>query len=125
MNTKIHFLILQNSFFATKLFTPETSYTHIVFSLLLGLPLASISQESEGRITDPLTLSGEVGTQIVSSWNNVDKFYNTPFSATAYANMTLNLYGISIPMSLNFVNTNDKPFAFSKPNFMISFRAHP
>ncbi len=94
----------------------------LCFSLLLGLPLASISQESEGRITDPLTLSGEVGTQIVSSWNSVNKFYNTPFSATAYANMTLNLYGISIPMSLNFVNTNDKPFAFSKPNFMMSFR---
>ena len=94
----------------------------LCFSLLLGLPLASMAQESEGRITDPLTLSGEVGTQIVSSWNNVNKFYNTPFSATAYANMTLNLYGISIPMSLNFINTNAKQFAFSKPNFTMSFR---
>jgi hypothetical protein len=36
--------------------------------------------------------------------------------------MTLNLYGISIPMSLNFINTNAKQFAFSKPNFMMSFR---
>ena len=94
----------------------------LCFSLLLGLPLTSISQESEGRITDPLTLSGEVGTQIVSSWNSVDKFYNTPFSATAYANMTLNLYGISIPMSFNFINNNFKQFSFSKPEFMMSFR---
>lgn len=101
-------------------------YTRILYflclSLFLSLPLASMAQESEGRIIDPLTLSGEVGTQVVSSWNSVDKFYNTPFSATAYANMTMNVYGISIPMSLNFINTNAKQFAFSKPNFTMSFR---
>lgn len=101
---------------------------HILFlnllclSLLFGLPLSSRAQESEGKITDPLTLSGTVGTQITSSWTNSEQYYNTPFSATAYADMTFNLYGISIPMTLNFVNTSANQFSFSKPEFTISLR---
>lgn len=94
----------------------------LCLSLLFGLPLTSRAQSSDGQIVDPLTLSGTVGTQITSSWNNGDQTYNTPFSALAYANMTFNLYGISIPMSLNFVNTSADQFAFNKPEFMINFR---
>ena len=73
-------------------------------------------------VVDPLTVSGSVGTQITSSWNNADLHYNSPFSAIAYANMTVNAYGISIPMSINFVNVNSKQFSFSDPSFMINFR---
>ena len=91
-------------------------------SLLFGLPLTSRAQNSEGQITDPLTISGEVGTEITSSWNNTDTYYNTPFSATAYADMTFNLYGISIPLSLHFVNTSANQFAFSKPDFKMNLR---
>ena len=94
----------------------------LCLSLLFGLPLTSRAQTSEGQIQDPLTISGKVGTQITTSWNNSDTYYNTPFSATAYADMTLNLYGISIPMSLQFVNTNAKQFAFSKPEFTMNLR---
>ena len=43
------------------------------FSLLLGLPLTSMAQNEEPQtIVDPLTVSGTVGTQITSSWNNAD-----------------------------------------------------
>ena len=94
----------------------------LCFSLLFGLPLASMAQSSEGQTRDPLTVSGTVGTQITSSWNNSEVHYNTPFSTTAYADMTFNVYGISIPMTLNLVNTNAKQFAFSKPDFSINFR---
>ena len=73
-------------------------------------------------VVDPLTVSGSVGTQITSSWNNADLHYNSPFSAIAYANMTVNAYGISIPMSINFVNVNSKQFSFTDPSFMINFR---
>lgn len=91
--------------------------------LLSGLPLTSVAQDSEqNTIADPLTVSGTVGTQLTSSWNNADLHYNSPFSAIAYANMTFNVYGISIPMSVNFINVSDKQFAFSDPNFMINFR---
>ncbi len=95
----------------------------ICFSLVFGLSLTATAQESEQQtIMDPLTLSGSVGTQITSSWNNADLHYNSPFSAIGYANMTFNLYGISIPMSINFINVNSKQFNFSEPSFTINFR---
>lgn len=95
----------------------------LCFSLLLGLPLTSMAQESERHtIVDPLTVSGTVGTQITSSWNNADLHYNSPFSAVAYADMTFNLYGISIPMSLNLINVSAEQFSFSNPTFTLNFR---
>ena len=97
--------------------------TFLCFLMLFGLPLTSMAQDSEMQtVVDPLTVSGSVGTQITSSWNNADLHYNSPFSAIAYANMTVNAYGISIPMSINFVNVNSKQFSFSDPSFMINFR---
>ena len=64
----------------------------LCFLLMFGLPLTSVAQDSERHtIVDPLTVSGTVGTQLTSSWNNVDLHYNTPFSTTAYANMIFNV----------------------------------
>ena len=94
----------------------------LCFSLLLGLPLTSMAQNSEGQVVDPLTVSGTVGTQVTSSWNNADLHYNSPFSTVAYANMTFNVYGISVPMSVNLINTSAEQFSFSDPVFMINFR---
>lgn len=95
----------------------------LCFSLLFGLPVTSMAQNSERQtIVDPLTVSGTVGTRITSSWNNADLHYSAPFSATAYADMTFNLYGISIPMSVSFVNTSAQQFNFSKPVFTMNFR---
>lgn len=95
----------------------------LCFALLLGLPLTSMAQDSEVKtLIDPLTVSGTVGTQITSSWNNADLHYNSPFSTIAYANMVFNVYGISVPMSVNLINVSAEPFRFSKPNFTINFR---
>jgi hypothetical protein len=94
----------------------------LCFSLLFGLPSITKAQDSERHtIVDPLTASGTVGTEINTSWNNTDQYYNTPFAATAYANMTVNLYGISIPMYFNFINSNADQFSFSKPTLTMSF----
>jgi hypothetical protein len=93
----------------------------LCFSLLFGLPLASRAQDSQ-TIADPLTVSGTVGTQITSSWNNADLHYNSPFSTSTYANMTFNVYGISIPMSMNLINVSAEQFTFPKPTFTINFR---
>ena len=94
----------------------------LCFSLLFALPLASRAQDSDSKtIVDPLTVSGSVGTQLTSSWNNADLHYNSPFSTTAYANMTFNIYGISVPMSLNLINVSAEQFTFPKPDFTINF----
>ena len=89
---------------------------------LFAIPLASMAQSSEGQTRDPLTVSGTVGTQITSSWNNADLHYSAPFSTTAYADMTFNFYGISVPMSVNLINTSAEQFGFEKPVFTINFR---
>lgn len=95
----------------------------LCFSLLFGLPVASMAQDTERQtLVDPLTVSGTVGSQITSSWNNADLHYNSPFSAIAYANMTFNAYGISIPMSVNLINVSAEQFTFSQPSFTINFR---
>ena len=95
----------------------------LCFSLLFGLPFTSTAQYSELQtVVDPLTVSGTVGTQITSSWNNADLHYNSPFSTVAYANMTFNAYGISIPMSVNLINVSAEQFAFSRPSFTMNFR---
>ncbi len=95
----------------------------LCFLLMFGLPLTSVAQDSERHtIVDPLTVSGTVGTQLTSSWNNVDLHYNTPFSTTAYANMICNVYGVSIPMSVNYINTSAEQFNFSDPIFTINFK---
>lgn len=97
--------------------------TILCFSLLLGLPINSMAQSDDRQtVVDPLTLSGSVGTQVITSWNNADLHYNSPFSTTAYANMTFNVYGISIPMSLNLVNNSAEQFSFSRPVFTLNFR---
>ncbi len=101
-------------------------YVHLLqilcFSLLFGLPLTSMAQESEYQtLVDPLTVSGTVGTQVTSSWNNADLHYNSPFSAIAYANTTFNVYGISVPMNLNLINVSSEQFNFSRPSFTINF----
>ena len=93
----------------------------LCFSLLFGFPLASMAQERH-TIVDPLTVSGTVGTQVTSSWNNADLHYNSPFSTIAYANMTFNVYGVSIPMSVNMINVSAEQFTFPKPNFTINFK---
>ena len=95
----------------------------LCFSLLFGLPLTIMAQESDRQtIVDPLTISGIVGTQITSSWNNADLHYNSPFSTTTYANMALNIYGISVPVSLNMINVSAEQFTFPEPSFTINFR---
>ena len=82
-----------------------------------------MAQDAEQQtIVDPLTVSGTVGTQITSSWNNADLHYNSPFSTIAYANMTYNIYGISVPMSLNLINVSADQFSFSNPTFTLNFR---
>ena len=93
----------------------------LCFSLLFGLPLTSRAQDRQ-TIVDPLTVSGTVGTQVTSSWNNADLHYNSPFSALAYANMTFNVYGISVPMSLNLITVSADQFTFPEPTFTINFR---
>lgn len=91
-------------------------------SLFFSFPSTLWAQDSEYHsLVDPLTISGTVGTQVTSSWNNADLHYNSPFSMITYANTTLNLYGISIPFNVNFINVSADQFTFPRPSFTFNF----
>ena len=93
------------------------------FSLLSGISFDSMAQKAKREtLVDPLTVSGTVGTQLTSSWNNVDLHFNAPFSALAYANMTFNIYGVCIPVTVNYITVSATPFDFSNPKYTISVR---
>ena len=97
-------------------------FNFLCLSLLFVLPKTSMAQDSERQtIVDPLTVSGTVGTQITSSWNNADQHYNSPFSTVTYADMKFNLYGICIPMNISFINVSAEQFSFSQPVFTMNF----
>lgn len=96
---------------------------NLLCCLLFALSYSAKAQDSEIKsIVDPLTVSGRVGTQITSSWNNADLHYNSPFSTINYADMIFNVYGVSIPMSVNLINVSAKQFSFADPTFTINFR---
>ena len=70
--------------------------------------------------SDPLIITGSVGTQNTYYHSSSGSGYSSPFSSSIYANMNINVYGISMPFSFyyNFDNVS-----FSHPQF--SFNISP
>lgn len=54
--------------------------------------------------SDPLVMSGAVGTQNTYRWTSSAGGYASPMSNSVYANLNVSLYGISMPFSLYFTN---------------------
>lgn len=73
---------------------------------------------------DPFTVSGTLGAAMDVSWNNQDVYSNhVPFSSTAYANLNFNIYGFSIPLSIDLLNVSMDQFSFPRPQ--IHFNTTP
>lgn len=80
----------------------------------LAFDIATIAQ------SDPLVITGSVGTQNTYYHSSTGGGYSSPFSSSIYANMNINLYGISMPFSFYYNNDN---LSFSHPHF--SFNISP
>ena len=54
--------------------------------------------------SDPLVISGAVGTQNTYRYTSVGDGYASPFSNSIYANLNISVYGITMPFALYFTN---------------------
>lgn len=70
--------------------------------------------------SDPLIITGAVGTQNTFYWTSQGQGYSSPFSNSVYANLNFNIYGITMPFSFYYTNDNA---SFSLPR--ISFNISP
>ena len=70
--------------------------------------------------SDPLIISGTIGTQNTYRYSSGSNGYGSPFSNAIYANLNICLYGFNMPFSLHFSNDN---LDFNYPQ--ISFNLTP
>lgn len=87
----------------------------------LTLPAVVHAQNiSDIAKSDPLIITGAVGTQNTYHYSSVGDGYASPLSNTVYANLDISIYGISMPFSFYYTNNNT---SFSYPQ--ISFNLTP
>jgi hypothetical protein len=95
----------------------------IALSLILcHLPFYTISAQDIATIakSDPLIMTGSVGTANTYHYSSVGDGYASPWNNTIYANLNISLYGISMPFSFYYSNDNTN---FSYPH--ITFNLTP
>ena len=82
----------------------------MVLLLLVGLPKGRAAQTlslntiSTIAKSDPLVITGAVGTQNTYRYTSVGNGYASPLSNSIYANLNISVYGISMPFALYFTN---------------------
>lgn len=67
--------------------------------------------------SDPLIISGAVGTQNTYRYTSSGNGYGSPLSNMIYANLDIKVYGISMPFSFYYSNDN---LAFNYPQFSLN-----
>ncbi|MBQ8467361.1 MAG: hypothetical protein IJ546_06665, partial [Prevotella sp.] len=82
----------------------------------------SLSQHSIATIakSDPLIITGAVGTQNTYYHSSLGSGYRSPWANSIYANLNISVYGISMPFAFYYSNNNS---SFSFPHF--SFHIDP
>lgn len=83
-----------------------------------SLGLETISQIAK---SDPLIITGAVGTRNTYYYSSVGSGYRSPLSNTIFANLNVNLYGINMPFSIYYSNDNT---SFSYPHFTFNLNPH-
>lgn len=82
----------------------------------------SLSQHSISTIaqSDPLIITGAVGTQNTYYHSSLGSGYRSPWANSLYANLNISVYGISMPFAFYYSNNNS---SFNYPHF--SFHIDP
>lgn len=84
---------------------------------IVGTSAQDISQIGK---SDPLIISGAIGTQNTYYHSSAGNGYMSPLSNTVYANLNISVYGFTMPFSVYFSNNN---LDFNYPQF--SFNISP
>ncbi len=87
---------------------------------IAGAQSLSLNTISTIAKSDPLIISGAIGTQNTYYYSSVGYGYRSPWSNTFYANLDIQLYGISMPFAFYYGNNNS---SWSFPH--ISFHIDP
>ncbi len=69
--------------------------------------------------SDPLVITGSVGTQNTYYHSSSRSGYSSPFSSSIYLNLNINVYGIAMPFSF-YYNTDNVSFSYPQFSFNIS-----
>jgi len=94
----------------------------VCVALCLGGGLVHLHAQNISEIakSDPLIITGAVGTQNTWHHSSVGDGYSSPFSSAVYANLNVSVYGFNMPVSLYFTNDN---MDFNYPR--LSFNLNP
>lgn len=92
----------------------------VAYVLTVTLPVRSqdIAQIAK---SDPLIITGAVGTANTFYHSSLGAGYATPFSSSFYASMNISVYGFSMPFSVYYATNGN--FSYNYPHF--SFNASP
>ena len=99
--------------------SPKIRLTALIVSILLSNAMFA-QNISEIAKSDPLIISGAIGTQNTYRYSSVGNGYGSPMSNTVYANLNISLYGFNMPFTLYYSNDN---LDFNYPQ--ISFNLNP
>ena len=93
------------------------------FLLLYLFTFMSASAQDISQIgkSDPLIITGAVGTSNTYHYTNVGSGYASPLNNSVYANMNISLYGFSMPFSIYYSNDN---LDFNYPKFSFNLQPH-
>lgn len=92
----------------------------IVIACAMGIVPVFAQNISQIAESDPLIITGSIGTNNTYYHSSVGDGYMSPLSNSVFANLNINVYGFSIPFSLYFSNDN---LNFNYPQF--SFNLTP
>lgn len=95
---------------------------YIITSCLLAVCSLSAQAQDISAIakSDPLIITGAVGTQNTYYHSSLGDGYASPLSNSIYLNMNISVYGFSMPFSLYYTNDN---LSFNYPH--LSFNLNP
>lgn len=95
---------------------------HGIFILLALATTVTVSAQNISEIaqSDPLIITGAIGTQNTYYHSSAGNGSMSPLSNSIYANLDISVYGINMPFSFYYTNNNT---SFSYPHF--SFNVSP
>lgn len=109
----------------TDTLSPQLSRRYWLRGLLIALATAMVAGTQAQDISqigksDPLIISGSIGTQNTYYHSSMGAGYMSPLSNSVFANLNISIYGFTMPFSLYYTNDN---LSFSHPQ--LSFNLTP
>lgn len=102
------------------------SKSHRIITLITalwfcGFGISSVNAQNISEIakSDPLLITGVIGTQNTYYYSSSGNGMSSPLSNSVYANLNITAYGINMPFSFIFAN-NQSSFSYPRFSFNIS-----